>query len=333
MASVSSAPKIQRYTVKDPAMQRRIEQYLFQRSDAIRESEQYCIYRAKITHARQVALVKQYTNGTLLVQGPDPLFGAVNATLAGILGAAQAEAPADARQERAAAQVAAVRSLDVGERWIGTDEAGKGDYFGPLVGAALLADADLAAQLERMGVRDSKELSDARARELAAAIRALAGERAQVVAVGPERYNALYAQFRADGQNLNTLLAWVHARALENLLERFPQPRITVIIDKFANERYIEDQLMAQGRAAQLDLRQLPKAEANIAVAAASILARARFLDGLDRLSRDAGVRLLKGASDPRIVEAAREVVARHGDAGLAKVAKLHFKTTQQVRS
>ncbi|MBA2679833.1 MAG: ribonuclease HIII [Ktedonobacteraceae bacterium] len=225
----------------------------------------------------------------------------------------------------------AVEAVELGERWIGTDESGKGDFFGPLVAAAVLVDGRIAALLTELGVRDSKNLSDKQNIDLAAKIYLVCGANAQVVPIPPVRYNTLYDQMTREGKNLNTLLAWAHTRALENLLTAFPQNRITVIIDQFADEHYIQDKLMASARSIELHLVQLPKAEANIAVAAASILARAGFLDALNRLSREYGVTLPKGASDPSIITIGQQIVARGGQPALAKVAKLHFKTTAKI--
>jgi ribonuclease HIII len=202
--------------------------------------------------------------------------------------------------------------------WIGTDEAGKGDYFGPLVVAAVYVNDATASELSDAGVRDSKRVSDRRSAELAARIRSLCPTR--VVAIGPERYNALYAEMR----NLNRLLAWAHARAIENLLADVDCQR--VISDQFADERVLQRALMAKGRA--IHLVQRPRAEEDVAVAAASLVARAEFLARLRQLSTDVGVELAKGAGDP-VLHAGALLIRRHGTDVLAKVAKLHFRTTQ----
>ena len=204
--------------------------------------------------------------------------------------------------------------------WIGTDEAGKGDYFGPLVVAAVYVNDATACELSELGVRDSKKVSDRRSGELATRIRSLCPVR--VVAIGPERYNALYAQM----QNLNRLLAWAHARAIENLLADVDCQH--VISDQFADERVLQRALLAKGRA--IHLVQQPRAEQDIAVAAASLVARAEFLARLRRLSAEVGVELAKGAGDP-VLHAGALLVRRHGTDVLARVAKLHFRTTQQL--
>jgi ribonuclease HIII len=203
---------------------------------------------------------------------------------------------------------------------IGIDESGKGDYFGPLVIAAVFVDATTQGELALMQVRDSKKISDGRILEMAPDIKTICQH--SVIAIGPVKYNELYAKIR----NLNRLLAWGHAKALENLLERVSCER--AIADQFGDERLILNALQEKGR--KIVLEQRTKAESDLAVAAASILARAEFLLRLKRLSDEVGTTLPKGAS-PAVELAARMVVKKHGQERLGSVAKLHFKTTQTV--
>jgi ribonuclease HIII len=206
--------------------------------------------------------------------------------------------------------------------WIGSDESGKGDYFGPLVVAAVALTADNWRVLETLGVQDSKKLSDGRATSLAAEIRA--GFPHEIVVIMPPRYNELWTKF---GSNVNRLLAWAHARAIEQVVEREPRA-VAAVADQFGDESLIRDALFKRGR--ELRLVQMPRAERDPAVAAASILARAEFLRRLDRLGKETGLRLPKGAS--AAVEAAARALVSSGGAGvLDEVAKVHFKTTQRV--
>jgi ribonuclease HIII len=177
-----------------------------------------------------------------------------------------------------------------------------------------------------MGVRDSKRLSDRRCRDIAESIQATCRGQYNVVEISPARYNDLYEQFRREGKNLNTLLAWAHARVLENLLNRVACPR--AITDQFADPRFVQSKLQERGK--QIDLIQMPRAEAHIAVAAASVLARARFLERLEALSAQYDMTLPKGAS-AAVVQAGRALVKRFGMTALRQAAKLHFKTTAQV--
>lgn len=203
---------------------------------------------------------------------------------------------------------------------IGIDESGKGDYFGPLVIAAVFVDATTQGELSLMEVRDSKRISDGRILEMAPDIKTICPY--SVIAIGPQKYNELYAKIK----NLNRLLAWGHAKALETLLERVPCTR--AISDQFGDERFILNALQERGRKIQLEQR--TKAESDLAVAAASILARAEFLLRLKRLSDDIGTTLPKGAS-PAVELAGKMIVKKHGQERLGTVAKLHFKTTKTV--
>jgi ribonuclease HIII len=206
----------------------------------------------------------------------------------------------------------------------GIDESGKGDYFGPLVIAGAYTDAAVARALKAAGVMDSKRISSARRiRELAAKIREVPGIATSVVAIGPERYNQMFGSFG----NLNRLLAWGHAKVIENLAAQRPQcPR--ALSDQFARPEVLARALKQQGVDIQLDQR--TKGESDIAVAAASILARERFIDWIDKTSAAGGVILPLGAS-AAVIAAAKEIVSRHGLPALSKVAKLHFKTTAAV--
>jgi ribonuclease HIII len=205
---------------------------------------------------------------------------------------------------------------------IGTDESGKGDYFGPLVVAGVyVRNAEDEALLKSLNVRDSKKISDGRVETLASEItKRLPYAR---VAIGPARYNELYAKL----DNLNRILAWAHARAIENLLEEFPSVS-SAVTDKFGDDAYVERALMKRGR--EIELEQKVRAEEDIAVAAASIVARAEFLARLARLSERAGFPLPKGAS-ASVEEAARKLARAKGRDVLNEFVKLHFKTTSRL--
>ncbi len=186
--------------------------------------------------------------------------------------------------------------------------------------AAVYADTTRERELALMNARDSKRMSDGAILELAPDIRQVCPH--SLVAIGPEKYNQLYTKIK----NLNRLLAWGHARALENLLEQVDCG--LAISDQFGDERYVQRALLERGK--QIQLIQRTKAEADLAVAAASILARAEFLTRLSRLSSMVGTTLPKGAS-AAVELAGRMVAKKHGRERLAQVAKMHFKTTQAI--
>jgi ribonuclease HIII len=205
--------------------------------------------------------------------------------------------------------------------WVGSDESGKGDFFGPLVIAAVAVDTTSWRVLETLGVQDSKRLTDARIAPLAAQIRDAAPH--EVITIMPARYNELWRTFGS----VNRLLGWAHARAIENVLERAPQATAAVA-DQFGDESIIRKALFERGRT--VTLVQMHRAESDPAVAAASVLARAEFVRRLDGLSRDAGVRLPKGAS-AAVDTVARALVRSRGADVLSSLAKVHFKNTQRA--
>jgi ribonuclease HIII len=208
---------------------------------------------------------------------------------------------------------------------MGVDESGKGDYFGPLVTAGAYVDGGLVDRLRELGVKDSKRFtSDTSLLKVAAELRRVLGERHYtLVTIGPAKYNQLYARIR----NVNALLSWCHARVIENLLEKVPDcPR--AISDQFGSKSQVERALMGRGR--KIELVQQHRAESDMAVAAASILAREAFLYGLRKAGETAGVQFPKGASDATRA-AAQELVRKHGPAALLANVKCHFKVTDAV--
>jgi ribonuclease HIII len=206
----------------------------------------------------------------------------------------------------------------------GIDESGKGDFFGPLVIAGCYTDRGIAHKLMDAGIQDSKKIgSDKRIRELAAIIRRTQGAVHNVVCIGPERYNEIYAKTR----NLNRFLAWGHARVIENLLEIRPDcPR--ALSDQFANPALIKRALMEKGR--QIQLEQRTKAESDVAVAAASILAREAFIDWMHSTSQKMEVTIPRGAS-ALVKQVGRGLIAKHGPEILRQLAKTHFKTASEL--
>lgn len=204
------------------------------------------------------------------------------------------------------------------EGHIGVDESGKGDFFGPLVIAACYVGPEHLAELE--GVRDSKTLTDKKAAELSNRIRAVCPF--EIVAIGPKKYNELYLQMK----NLNRMLAWGHARAIEELLKK--QPATLIVSDQFAHADAVKKRLFELGRSVELESR--VRAEEDIAVAAASILARAEFLRRLKSLSEQFAIELPKGAG-PQVIEAGKRFIAKHEIDRLNEVAKMHFKTVQSL--
>jgi len=217
-----------------------------------------------------------------------------------------------------------VHSPEIFEPHFGVDESGKGDFFGPLVIAGVYVDHGIARKLLNAGVQDSKRIgSDARIRAIAQTIRKSANGLTETVLIGPQRYNELYEKFG----NLNKLLGWGHARVIENLLEKRPDcPRS--LSDQFADVRVIEQSLLRHGR--KIDIDQRTKAESDLAVAAASILAREAFINWLERRGKELGFRLGRGAS-ANVKDIAKKLVETKGPGALSEVAKVHFRTAHEV--
>lgn len=211
------------------------------------------------------------------------------------------------------------------EPHFGIDESGKGDFFGPLVIAGVFTDRDITRSLMDAGVQDSKTIgSDARIRSLAEGIRGTPDIAWEVVSMGPERYNDLYGKFK----NLNRLLAWGHSRVIESLLAQRPDcPR--ALSDQFAHEAVLQRALGPRAKKSHFILEQRTKGESDVAVAAASILARERFINWMRDASARLGMTLPRGASMVKPV--AEQLVAARGADFLVKVVKMHFKTAREV--
>ena len=207
----------------------------------------------------------------------------------------------------------------------GIDESGKGDYFGPLVVAAVFVNSKSAEVLLELGVQDSKAInSEKKIKILASQIKTVINGKFSIVTIGPGAYNRLYETM----QNVNRILGWGHARVLENLLKKEPEcPR--AVSDQFGNKSTVVNALLEKGK--KIKLEQRPKAESDIAVAAASILARDEFLKKLQELRDASKVALPKGAS-AEVTKIAAQMINLWGIEKLPLYAKIHFRTTGKAQ-
>lgn len=203
---------------------------------------------------------------------------------------------------------------------IGIDESGKGDFFGPLCVAGVQADEAKIKQLLSLGVRDSKQINDGAIRALSAKIKAVCPH--AIVFISPKKYNELYASFH----NLNKLLGWGHATAIAELVLKTGCS--SVIIDQFASEDVVLNAL--KQKKLTVELTQRHRAESDPVVAAASILARAAFLEGMETLSKQFGIEIPKGASSS-VIRVGKQLVQKFGPQILEQTAKLHFKTKEEI--
>ncbi len=207
--------------------------------------------------------------------------------------------------------------------WIGTDEAGKGDYFGPLVVVGVYVNDECRNDFLAKGITDGKKVSNSRIRKLADWMWKHYEQHIVVKQKMPEDYNLLYNTLRNRGQNLNTMLAHLHVEVIQTLADRTGANH--ALVDQFAINDIIIPKLMQSDINGKLET----KAERDIAVAAASIIARDAFLTGIETLSRKYELRLPRGAY--RVAEAGKEFIKLHGANALGNVAKLHFRTTETV--
>ncbi len=243
-----------------------------------------------------------YKSGKFVIQGPDPELFLTRHT--------------DLTPPAKSVAAASDPIMQVTGPMVGSDETGKGDYFGPLVVAAVRIDPELAQELTELGVADSKKLSDPRALSLGAALRERVSFSVQRLL--PADYNPVYDKI----QNLNPLLADLHGRAIREIVQTGDR----VLVDQFANASLMKKTLSG----VDIQLQQATKAERNVAVAAASIIARQEFLASLQELSSEFCMELPKGAGS-NVDQAARDFVRTFGRESLGRVAKLHFKTTQKL--
>lgn len=204
---------------------------------------------------------------------------------------------------------------------IGIDESGKGDFFGPLCVAGVYAEGSAISKLADIGVKDSKAMTDSAILKVAKEIRK--NYQHHILKINPLKYNELYDKFK----NLNRLLAWAHATTIESLVEKTKCR--DVIIDQFANEEVVKTAL--KRKSLEVNLTQRHRAEEDLVVAAASILAREAFILGLRQLGEQFSIELPKGASQLTI-NAGKKFIARYGEEQLGHVGKLHFKTLDSIR-
>lgn len=225
------------------------------------------------------------------------------------------------------AQAAAPATFVTDGLWAGSDESGKGDFFGSLVVAAVVVDNTTADKLRAAGVKDCKLLTDKKILELEDIIKASVVDYS-VLELKPRVYNLRYEQVAAQGGKLNQLLGYGHVAALSRVLEKHEDCH-SALIDQFTTSM-VNIRALKQ-RFPQCDVRQQPKAESNLAVAAASVLARAQFLHTMAALAAEAGVQELPKGGGAQATACARELAAKYGKEALRNYVKLHFANYQRV--
>ena len=270
--------------------------------------DRHCRYSYELVAGAERLIVRQYSSGTLQVQGKGGHRG--QALL------------------RALAAAVLEDSLNLPLPHCGSDEVGKGDYFGPLVVVGVCVDETTLGSLASLGVTDSKRLADSRIKAIGEKLGDALSGKISVLCLKPVTYNDLYDRLRAEGKNLNDLLAWCHSKVLHHLEKSSPSAEVPVlaVVDKFAREGVLRGRM----KDTSMKIMQVERGERYPAVAAASILARQRFLEEMDELSREIGMPLPKGAGSS-VDAAARRIVKELGIETLKRVAKLHFANTGKI--
>ena len=212
------------------------------------------------------------------------------------------------------------------ESHAGLDESGKGDFFGPVIAATVIADKSAIEAWRKAGVQDSKKIMEGKILLLDQLIRETKGAVVRTCFCGMPKYNDLMSR---PGANLNRLLAWQHATALEQALlaKRVPWG----LLDQFTEQPLVQRELAKKG-VKDFELKMRTKAESDPVVAAASVVARAEFVRQMNLLSKKFGAKLQKGAG-PLVKEQANQMIQQFGVKSLGEFAKLHFRTAYEVVS
>lgn len=215
------------------------------------------------------------------------------------------------------------------ERWIGSDECGKGDYFGSLVVAAFAMDDEMVGDIRALGVMDSKRLRDSQVKTIAHALYERYPERIACIVIKPLRYNEIMADMQSRKKNLNDLLAWQHGTAILELLEKIPLVR-GILVDQFSLHKKVIQFL--KEKEVKTPMEERPKAESDPAVAAASVIARYQFFQSRQTMDKHYAMTFPLG-SGKNVLKPAKDFADKFGWDRMAEVAKLHFVTSRSVRT
>ena len=301
-----------------------LESLLKEKSDWEFAPLDYGYYKAKQLHSKNKVTIASYTSGKLVIQG-----SGASEIVEFLVEPCILKERAFALQQESKKKASCLPGEETPlftHPHAGIDESGKGDFFGPLVvAAAFVEDEETAKKLLEAGAKDSKKIkNDAAITALAGKIRTILKDKYAIVALGPEAYNRVYESIG----NLNRLLAWGHAKSVEALLAKAPQCK-RALSDKFADERYLNT-AFARLQLEDFQLDQEVRAESDIAVAAASILARAEFVRRMKLLEEACEITLPKGAG-PAVDTAAEKLFLAGGEKLLRQIAKMHFRNAYKA--
>lgn len=303
-AEEDSAPKVSLYTEKLTPEQMEKLRLACER----KYWESYDVAYARFAYKGPKVNIVAYESGKVVIQGKETEDFIVNTLEPEVTGEAKFGYDEVLRPEWF-------------ESHAGLDESGKGDFFGPVVSACVIADKPAIDAWRKAGIRDSKKVGDAQIVKLDKMVRETKGAVAKTMFCGMPKYNELMAKPRA---NLNLLLAWQHAKALEEALELKYVP--WGMLDQFSKQPLVQRYFKRK----DFDLRMQTKAEEDPVVAAASVVARAEYVRQMQKLSDKFGDKLLKGAS-AQVREQGVKIIEKFGAQALKDFAKLHFRTAHEV--
>ena len=208
---------------------------------------------------------------------------------------------------------------------IGTDEVGNGSYFGGLAVVASFVTPDQHDFLRKLGVGDSKTLTDQKIRQIAPVLKEKIQH--QALLLSPSKYNEVIG----DRYNAVSVKVALHNQAIYLLLQKGIQPE-KIVIDAFTSAKNYDKYLAQEANRFSNPISLEEKAEGKyLAVAVSSIIARDLFLENLENLGRELGYQLPSGAGTASD-KVASQILQAYGMQGLNFCAKLHFKNTEKAK-
>lgn len=306
-------------------MHKEIEYYLSHLTPLLQKHGVHLAEQKDIAYGVQLRLSKEQQTATL------NLYYSDKKGLSQVVGAPKGSSLknlVEALLQNAAPENTSSTAFHAWNAWIGSDECGKGDYFGAPVVCAFAYDKSLDAEFKRLGIMDSKLLKPDQIKHLAMHLYRHHAARISCLPLKPTKYNELIASFRKEGKNLNHLLAWQHGTAILELCKK-QGPWQGILVDQFSLHKRVQSYLKAKD--CSLPCIERPGAEADPAVAAASIIARYQFVLAHRELGKFYQIDFPLGASRG-VIEAALEFCKQYGFGRLNEVAKLHFVTTAKVK-
>ncbi|ALS00333.1 ribonuclease HIII [Enterococcus silesiacus] len=285
----------------------------FYEKNRLNKNVPYTDFVAKVGNTTITA----YTSGKVVFQGPDAETTATKwgSTL-------QSKGTKNSSVQKTAALPKNFSQLSV----LGSDEVGNGSYFGPVTVCAAYVDKTMVAKLKALGVRDSKELTDPQIIQLSAVIKELVPYK--LLIVEPEKYNQIQPKYNAVHMKVA-----LHNQAIHLLLNEIaPIKPEAILIDQFTPEANYKKYVRSEQNQVSEKLYFITKGEQyHVAVAAASIISRAAFLEELEKESKELGMKVPSGAGAVSDKVAAK-VLAKGGMELLSKYVKLHFANTEKAK-